>query len=506
MVLRLKRRRVFQSSQRRLSSPERQEGEPFSRRLPLPHQSEALDYGELLREIALFMEMRLGKTMVAIRWLLAKGDALLNLIVAPLSVLYVWKEELALEGIHNVYILTGSQEKRMEIIKKHKNGWFLCNYEGLTINKNKKKGTPRRPSQILIRQWDSIILDESVRIKSPKAFITICLLKHSYAKYKAILTGLPAPEGPQDYFCQMKFLHGGFMGESNYWAFMNRYFRKDFKGWNWTPHHNTRVKIKECIHEKAFVRTRKQAGIGSPKIYEKRYVEMSSKQKKAYNKLEEQFIYEAYDKTKETKWITTNMIWLARLAGGFDPDGDKVSDEKIKELRSLLETELKEESVVVWFRFNKEIKEALKYLKKKIKKKNISCHYVAGDNKSQRDEIISEFQKGKFRVLLFQIKCGQYGIKCSRASTAIYFSNNYDFNDRRQSEDRILHMEKKEPLLYIDLITKGTIDEAIVKALREKGATASYFMSRLLQNWKTDFYAKVKEKEEEKRKKKVHIN
>ena len=59
------------------------------------------------------------------------------------------------------------------------------------------------------------------------------------------------------------------------------------------------------------------------------------------------------------------------------------------------------------------------------------------------------------------------GINLSAADTAIYFSNSWALQDRLQSEDRILSPENNT-LLYIDLITKNTIDEDIMLALQDK--------------------------------------
>jgi SNF2 family DNA or RNA helicase len=59
-------------------------------------------------------------------------------------------------------------------------------------------------------------------------------------------------------------------------------------------------------------------------------------------------------------------------------------------------------------------------------------------------------------------------LRLTEASTVIYYSNNYDLEKRLQSEDRAHRIGQTNKVTYIDLVAKGTVDEKIVKALRNK--------------------------------------
>ena len=61
---------------------------------------------------------------------------------------------------------------------------------------------------------------------------------------------------------------------------------------------------------------------------------------------------------------------------------------------------------------------------------------------------------------------------------------------RAQSEDRIIHPVKQEPLLYIDLVTEGTIDEIVVDALQDKSISAQILTARL-KNYAESIRAKL---------------
>ena len=63
---------------------------------------------------------------------------------------------------------------------------------------------------------------------------------------------------------------------------------------------------------------------------------------------------------------------------------------------------------------------------------------------------------------------GGYGLTLTAAHTVIYYSNTYDLEKRLQSEDRAHRIGQVNKVTYIDLISKDTVDEKIVKALRNK--------------------------------------
>jgi SNF2 family DNA or RNA helicase len=455
----------------------------------MPHQERALDYALNRTAIALIMEMRLGKTLVAIRWMEAWRSTLNEnptsfpglslpvrfLVVAPLSVLSAWANELALERISetDITLIRGSKLKRTTLVQEPSTSTYhLVNYEAL-------RATP----EIANLPWSAIVLDESVVIRNPKALISKALIRNfSHVPLRGILTGLPAPESPLDYFCQYRFLENDkFMGCGNYWDFRKKFFLPaDASGWDWQPLPGARDKIKRRVRKSSFVLTRKQAKLGNKKIYEIREVKMSSRQTRAYRELEENFEFkDRTGKQLATKWVIVQMNWLSQIAGGFSPSKSQLSQTKITELSNLLRTELKEESVVVWFRYNQELRAAKKVLQ------DLNPVWITGKTDARaRDTRIKQFQSEERRILLCQSRCAYRGLDFSVASTSIYYSNYYDLEVRAQSEDRIEHPKKKEPLLYIDLVSTGTLDHDLVGVLQEKKVESRMVFRETLKSWR----------------------
>lgn len=425
--------------------------------------------------IALFMEMRLGKTPLAIRWAQHWMETELRaaparvLIIGPKPVLDDWQTELRVAGVRRrdiipLYDIT--QAEREELAYGGARGWYLINYEGLRLN-----------DAMAEMEWHVLICDESTAIRNPSAQITKRLIRdYAHVPYRAILTGDPVPEGPADYFSQFHFLHGSFMGAGNFWVFRQKWFRQSkWAEWDWQPKPGTRDAIKAFVHERAIVMLRSTYNVGSAKTYQRRVVEANAKQKDAIRQLTKDFSYEYI----ETNFATVRDVWLARIAGGFSPDRENpelLNDAKIREIIALKKGELKHEPIVVWFKFNEELQATVAALHKA----KIDAVGVWGATPpADRHQIRKDFARGKFDVICAQVALGRFGWNLSRANTAIYYSNPLDRQSRAQSEDRIIHPSKKTPVVYIDLETRGSIDREVIQLQREKKVTARAFARRL---------------------------
>jgi SNF2 family DNA or RNA helicase len=451
-----------------------------------PHQEDALNRIRESSRVALFMQMRLGKTPVIIRWAMAQTDAPRRiLVVAPMSTLDDWADELRREGVPepDIVRLDGIPSKTRMESAEGGSGWYLINFEGVRVN-----------GELSDLPWQVVIVDESTTIRNPQAKVTKALSTgYQHVPCRAILSGDPAPEGPMDYFSQFQFLHGNFMGFGNYWAFRNAKFEQHPKlRWDWRPKTGVRDEIKAYVHAHAVVMTRQQVGIGGRKMYERRIVEMNPAQRAAIKQIVTDFQYEYI----ETNFAVVRDVWLARIAGGFSPDKENpelLSNAKTDELITLMKGELKKESVVVWFRFNEE----LHHVVASLKRKGIEVVGVTGaDDRDARINARQHFNAGRYQVICVQTRLGRMGWNLSRASTAIYYSNLYDWESRSQSEDRIVHPTKRDPLLYIDLITNGSMDGEVVRLLREKRTNAAAFMRQLNSAVWAQFWSDHETKEE----------
>lgn len=429
-----------------------------------PFQKAILDIIRSQDEVALFVDMRLGKTVTILRWLKEK-QAKRVLVVCPLSIMDTWKRELELEGI--IYFEFRTFKKELIPFLALFNGVVLTNYEALLH------------TELATIPWECVILDESQKIRRHQAKISrICADSFHEVPLKAILSGTPAPESPIDYFQQFKFLKGQMLDLDNIWDFKFRHFVN--YGAKFIPTHGAINSIKGFLSQNAVIVSRKNPAVQSifqnEKIYEPRYIEMPDKPYQTYKKMELDWAIgmdENNENQLHAKFAIVVQNYLHQMASGFLKKTEHfVSEHKIKELINICQEEIpSEDKVVIFCKHLKELEAIQTVLPGAIPING----QVPPESRTQRIKSWTNNNHNKF--LVCQIATASMGINLSAADTVIYFSNSWALQDRLQSEDRILSPEN-HTLLYIDLITKNTIDEDIMQALQDKrdGQNIDFFL------------------------------
>jgi SNF2 family DNA or RNA helicase len=223
------------------------------------------------------------------------------------------------------------------------------------------------------------------------------------------------------------------------------------------------------------------------KIYSQRSVQLSPDQNRIYNDLKDYAL--AHIEDHEFMTATNVMTQLLRmqqvLSGHTKSDSGEiieVKDNRIDELMACLdETEGK---AIIWSRFRYDIKRIASALTKKYGPQS-TVTYFGDTTDDQRSEAIERIQNGDARFFVGNPQTGGYGITLTAATTVIYYANSFDLAVRMQSEDRAHRIGQKEHVTYIDLIAEDTIDERIVKSLRNKMDIASVVMGEELKEWLT---------------------
>ena len=140
--------------------------------------------------------------------------------------------------------------------------------------------------------------------------------------------------------------------------------------------------------------------------------------------------------------------------------------------------------VIIWANYRYDIRTITKELEKKYGASAVANLY--GDTPmDDRDQIISDFQnkEAPLTFLVANPKTGGYGLTLTARHTVINYSNNYDLETRLQSEDRVHRIGQKSKVTYIDLIVEKTVDEQIVKSLRNKIDIATQVLGEDLKKW-----------------------
>ena len=137
--------------------------------------------------------------------------------------------------------------------------------------------------------------------------------------------------------------------------------------------------------------------------------------------------------------------------------------------------------MVVFARFRAEIFA----IEKLLKDKGIRYGLIYGDiPMSERDEVVQDFQHNpETKVFLAQLATANFGITLHAASTAVFYSWDYNMAAYQQATARIHRIGQKQPCTYIHLVVKDSIDAKVLKALKAKEDLAT----SVVDNWRDYF-------------------
>jgi len=441
-----------------------------------PYQKDILEYMNSVYSPVLWVEMRLGKTLCVIRYANQPNVKFKHiLVVAPSSALGSWQRELDVENESWTRVL-GNRKKKVKTLtdqfSSDSTRWTLVNKE-----------IHRSCGIIGQLPWDLVVLDESAScIRYPDTQITKYFLTNfNNTKKRIVMAGRPDPQNRLlDYWPQIAFANNGsWMGCTNFWQWRQRYFYEI--GYDWRPKRGVAVKIKNEISRRACVLRREHVNLDVPKIYQNRHFNLSGQARRLYKEADEEFQITltpagpySTGEVKVTQWQIVKYGWLRQIAGGMF-DKKVIDKSKLNGLKDLLEGELSEESVVVWFCYNNELHAAKDMLGKEVV-------WVEGSiSMEERERRFESFRQGKKRILLCQIKIAETGIELGKANTAIYYSLPTSSLAWSQSQDRILGDLTKKGVLILSLISEGTIDEAVYEALQSKDQHGIAFLDKVFE-------------------------
>ena len=139
---------------------------------------------------------------------------------------------------------------------------------------------------------------------------------------------------------------------------------------------------------------------------------------------------------------------------------------------------------IIWATWSHDIEAIKKALSEQYGEESVAC-YFGETHQDERQAIVEKFQdtESKLRFFVGQPKTGGYGLTLTAANTMIYFSNSYDLEIRLQSEDRAHRIGQTKSVTYVDLVSPKTIDEVILKALRNKINLAGMVLGEEVKEW-----------------------
>ena len=465
---------------------------------PFAHQKKALEMSWDKEVFAYFMEMGTGKSKVLIdniAMLYNAGKINGALIVAPKGVYKNWYDQEIPNHMPD-YIekrvgLWRTDPKAKDLQPLFKTGAelhiLIMNVEAFST----KKGI--QFAEKFLNSHNALMgIDESTTIKNPAAKRTknIVYLKQ-FTKYRRILTGSPVTKSPLDLFTQCYFLDTYLLDQSSYYVFRTRYaicrkINVSGRQVEIVVGYRNLGELSEKLKPFSY-RVLKDDCLDLPKkTYMKRTVELTDEQKKVYKQMKQEAIAFLNGKMVTSATVITQLMRLHQITcGHFKSNDGTVQDLKNNRITQLMDIlEEVEGKAVIWAHYRHDIEKIVEAISKKYGDNTVVTYY--GDTTTDdRQKAIKKIQdeKSPVRFIIGTPQTGGYGITLTGASTMIYYSNGYDLEKRQQSEARIDRIGQKKPMTYIDIMAEDTIDDKIVKSLRNKVNIATEIMGEELKQW-----------------------
>ena len=328
--------------------------------------------------------------------------------------------------------------------------------------------------------FDLIALDEAHCIKNRTSNRSKALLEMATrSKFKYLLTGTPISNGQLEniwsLYCFLDpYIDRGrvysnifknYMSEKangiykgSYQEFLKRYcvLNRYFQ-----PSSYINVKeLQNLINEYSY-RVKKIDCLDLPEKLPDEIIKVDLKEKSLYKRLHEKSALLEYEILAENP--LSRMIKLRQLASGFIKNENELLEfktEKLDILKELIEGYEDDKKLVIFAEFKYSIKSISSLLERmKIK-------YVVLDGDQKNKAIWRDFQIDKsIRVIVCQYQTANAGIDLFSSDTIIYYEPCLRSNVLEQSRDRIHRSGQKNKCSYIHLLTKGSIEIDIYRAL-----------------------------------------
>lgn len=413
-------------------------------------------------------EMGLGKTLQMIALMKSCKDEGTSLVICPASLVYNWQEEFfKFAPDMKVACASGSVKERESVICNYMDyDVIVTSYDLLKRDIDKYEGC----------SFAFEVIDEAQYIKNHSTAAAKSV-KVISSKHKFALTGTPIENRLSELWSIFDYLMPGFL-------YSYDDFRKEFEN-DIVKYGNedTRERLHKMVAPFILRRLKKDVLKDLPdKIEEVQYARLEGKQREVYEgqvvKMKAMLGELSNEDFRTGKiQVLAELMKLRQIC--CDPnllfesyDGESAKREACMDLlTSAIEAGHK---ILLFSQFTS----MLELLEKELKDRNIEYYKITGSTKkSERLELVNEFNRNSIPVFLISLKAGGTGLNLTGADVVIHYDPWWNVAAQNQATDRAHRIGQEKVVTVYRLIARDTIEERILKLQNEKKDLADSIIS-----------------------------
>lgn len=478
-----------------------------------PHQRAGVKFLSTAKRALLADEPGLGKTAQAIRslkYLQSQGEQVFPaLIVCPNTLKKNWSREFKKwwpdSGL-NIEIITGTAAQRRKQFEKENVDVYIINWESLRTHSRLSAygsialakciecgGHDERTTlnkcevhkrDLNLVDFKSVIADEMHRSKDPKSKQSRALWAATGdANVRFALTGTPIANNVLDLWAILHWIAPEEWPSKTRW--IDRMVDTMLNAFGGMMVLGVKSHMESEFHATVDPRMRRMLKSNvlpwlPEMMFERRDVEMSTKQAKAYKQMRDNMIAELESgETLVAASVLTQTTRLSQFASSF---AEIVVDENSGEPKAILaEPSCKVDALLDDIKngdFGDDSvavcavsRQLIELLSARLTKEKIPHGLITGaQNEDERQKAVDDFQSGKIKWVLFTAQAGGVGITLTAARRLVMLQRPWSLVDHKQAIDRIhrIGSEIHDSVIVMDYVTEGTIEERVLQVLETK--------------------------------------
>jgi SNF2 family DNA or RNA helicase len=434
-----------------------------------PYQQEAVLFSYQHGKVIVGDEMGLGKTIQAIATVeLMRRELGISkvLILAPTSLKYQWKTEIAKFAGQDAEIVEGGPNMRHKIHRQSEAVYRIASYHANLFDF----------AVVADAGYDLVILDEAQRIKNWRTKIAQSV-RRIHTRYTLVLTGTPVENNLEELYGLVQFVDPFALGPRH--SFFPRYQTTDGNGR--VVGYENLGEIRQLLANRLIRRTKKQVLTQLPKRTDKNLVvPMTQPQREMHREFADQVAklvvkwhrLKFLDEQDRQKLLKNLNLMRMVCDSTYIVDQTTNHQVKVDELCNILSEilEIEGEKVVVfsqWARMNDLVAKALEDM-------GVVFRYLHGGVPGKdRGALYHDFNTDPTVRIFLSTDAGGVGLNLQSAAWLINLDIPWNPGTLEQRIGRIYRLGQEKPVNVINLISEATIEHNLLGVLQFKKSMAA---------------------------------